>query len=62
MIEGCKLEDLDDALVISIGQGNVKNGSKSHHVFKEQVKVTGLQMTVTNFAHKDYSLLQKLIL
>jgi hypothetical protein len=36
MIEGCKLEDLDDALGISIGQGNVKNGSKSHHVLRNK--------------------------
>jgi hypothetical protein len=48
-----KLEDLEDALVIGIGQVNVKNGTAIDEVTNEQAKVIGQQMSGANFVHKN---------
>jgi hypothetical protein len=51
-LKGAKLEDLADALVIWIWQVNVKNGKATDEIIKEQVKLLGQQMSVTNFVYK----------
>jgi hypothetical protein len=51
-LKGGKLQDLDDTLVTWIGQVNVKNGTAIDEVIKEQEKILGQQMTVTDFLHK----------
>jgi hypothetical protein len=40
MVEGTQPEDLEDALVTWIGQVNVKNGTATDGVIKEEPKVT----------------------
>jgi hypothetical protein len=45
-------EDPEDALIIWIGQVNTKNGTGPDKVIKEQAKLRGQQMSVTNFVHK----------
>jgi hypothetical protein len=47
-----KLEDLEDALVIWNG-GVVKNGTATDEFIKEQAKILGQQMSVTNVIHKN---------
>jgi hypothetical protein len=54
MGEVCKVEDLEDVLIIWIGQVNVKNGTAADEVIKEQAKVTGQQMSVTNSVHQNW--------
>jgi hypothetical protein len=44
---------LKDALVIWIGQVSAKNGRETNRVTKEQAKVIGQQMSVTNFVYKN---------
>jgi hypothetical protein len=39
--------------VIWKGQVNVKNGTATDEVIKEQSQVIGQQMSVTNFIHKN---------
>jgi hypothetical protein len=39
-----------------IGQVNAKNGAVADKIIKEEVKVTGQQMSVTNFVHKNWYL------
>jgi hypothetical protein len=51
-LKGTKFKDHEDALVIRIGQVNVKNGTASHEVVKEKVKVIGQQMGVTNSGYR----------
>jgi hypothetical protein len=51
---GAKLEDIVDALVIWIGQVNVKNVTATDEVIKEEAKVIGQQMCVTQFVHKNW--------
>jgi urease gamma subunit len=53
-LNGAKLEDLEDVLIISIRQVNAKNGTETDEVMKEQAKVLGQQMNVTNFVHKKW--------
>jgi hypothetical protein len=50
-VEGCKTakhQDIEDTLIIWIGQVNVKNGTAADEVTKKQVKVNAQQMGVTN--------------
>jgi hypothetical protein len=51
-LKGEKLEDPEDALVIWVGQMNVKNKTATVEVINEQAKVSDQQMSVTNFAQK----------
>jgi hypothetical protein len=44
MVAGFFLEDLEDALVIWIGQINTKNGTAANEVIMKQAKVLGQQM------------------
>jgi hypothetical protein len=39
---------------------NVKNGTATDEVIKEQMKVFGQQMRVTNFVNKNWFLLQRM--
>jgi hypothetical protein len=54
MTEGCKLEDLEDALDICTGQVNAKNEIATDDIITEQAKVLGQHMSVTNFVHKNW--------
>jgi hypothetical protein len=40
-LKGAKLEDLEAVLIIWLGQVNLKNGTATDEVIKEQVKVLG---------------------
>jgi hypothetical protein len=53
MIKGTKLEDLMDVLVIWIGQLHTNNEPETYEVIKEQAKVLGQQISVTNFVYKN---------
>jgi hypothetical protein len=53
LLKGAKLEDLEDALVIRIGQVHTRNGTATAEVM-EQVNVSGQQMNLTNFVHKSW--------
>jgi hypothetical protein len=46
-----KLKDLAGSLNIWERQMNAKNGTATDEVIKEQAKVLGQQMRVTNFVH-----------
>ncbi|XP_021916826.1 tigger transposable element-derived protein 6-like [Zootermopsis nevadensis] len=52
-LKGAKHEDLEDALIIWIGQVNARNGTTTDGVIKEQAKVIGQQMGVTNFVYSS---------
>jgi hypothetical protein len=54
-----KLEYLEDTLVIWVGQLNGKNGAATGRLVKEQMKVLGQQMSVTNSVHKNYYVYSK---
>lgn len=45
----CKVEDLEDALVIWIGQMNTKKRTVATKVIKKQAKVLGEQISVDKF-------------
>jgi hypothetical protein len=51
-LKGAKLVDIQDALIIWIGQVNTKNGTASDEVL-------GTWMSVTNFVHRNYVLFSK---
>jgi hypothetical protein len=53
MVKGAKLEVLEDVLVTAIGQVNVKIGTATSEVVKEQVKVIVQQVNITDFVHKN---------
>jgi hypothetical protein len=63
-LKSAEIEDLEDVLVIWLGQMNAKNGVAISKVTKEHVKVIELQISVINFVHKNWyvcSLLQKIV-
>jgi hypothetical protein len=46
-------EDPEDALVIWIGQVNVRNGTAADEVIKKQVKVIGQKLGMRNFVYSS---------
>jgi hypothetical protein len=53
-VKWLKGENLEDVLVIWIGQDNAKNETANDEVIEEQVKVLGQQISVTNVIHKNW--------
>jgi hypothetical protein len=51
LFKGTKFEDIEDASVIWMGQVNVKNGTATDEVIKEEVKAVGQQMTNWLYKH-----------
>lgn len=51
-MKGAKTEQLEDVLVIWIGQVHLKNKTATHDFIKEQAEVHGQQIRVTNFVYK----------
>jgi hypothetical protein len=52
-LKGAKHEDLEDALIIWIGQVNARNGTATDGVIKQQAKVIGQRMGVKNFVYSS---------
>jgi hypothetical protein len=50
---GAELEDLEDVLVIWIGQMHTNSETATDEVIKEHGKGLGEQMSVTNFVQKN---------
>lgn len=54
LLEVTKFEDLEDALVIWLGQVNVKNETSTDEVIKEEVKAAGQQMSLANCSYRHW--------